>query len=189
MHLQSPAQGVDGVFDDALAAARRERRRGVEFVEHDREPGPPRIGFDLGEPGAFGRQLQDVVGRCDRCRIRSWRSLQTVRYPPSTATVAAGDVRRGIAAQEQHRAGESSAVPPRPIGVWRRSRRPCISGMSSAGCVIRVSISPGATALTRMPSSDPAAGEVPREGDQARLRRAVGGHVDRRYGTPTSTPC
>src|ERR1700759_2336926 len=77
---------------------------------------------------------------------------QTVRYPPSTAMVLpvmydAASVHKNSAAPAQ-----SWGIPGRPSGVWKPISISITSGMSMAGAVIRGLISPGAMALTRIPS-------------------------------------
>jgi hypothetical protein len=68
----------------------------------------------------------------------------------------------------------SSAVPMRPIGVIE-SIIAFISGLATSGAVIGVSITPGHTALTRMPALRPAQRAVAGKADDAVLGRDIGG--------------
>ncbi len=65
VNLQTPTQRARGVVENAFPAVRRERRRVVEVVEDEGQSLTPGVGFGLGEAGALGGQLEDIVGGRD----------------------------------------------------------------------------------------------------------------------------
>ena len=110
-------------------------------------------------PVRWAASLKHVVGGGDvvvfaHCVVSSMFRGSDREVSAVDGDAGAGDVARrrrytGTAPRRRSPAG----VPGRPSGVWKPISTSITSGMPMAGCVIRVSMRPGATALTRMPSS------------------------------------
>ena len=125
------------------------RRRGIGGVEvEDRPPGDAEL---LGQLRLRRGEVRDddadvVVGR-----QRSDASREQVAAVDDEDV--AGDEAGGRAGQELHGADDLGGVSPADPWVCAPARRRGARGSAAIGAVIGVSMTPGATALTRMPSS------------------------------------